>query len=131
MISTEAIQDIGNSPLAQNFANIWVEQYPDIDLVTETKFVSDRRFRADFAWGCSWLWGKNGKRRLLLPPGVLIDCHGGVHRVSAKFAKDNEKEAIALRLGFKYHRVYPETLEEKIGAIAQDIQQIITSRSHG
>lgn len=127
-ISPEALQDLGSSTLAQSFAGIWVERYPHLNLVTEAKFVKDRRFRADFAAGNNWLWSrpnKDGfcKRKLFLPPGVIIEANGGVHR--HKFESDAEREAIALSLGFRYHRVYWQTLELVVEAIAKDVEEVL------
>lgn len=119
-ISTEALQDISVSSLAQNFANIWLERYPDIDLKTEVKFVHNRRFRADFGFVPNIVWVK--KKAIAVSPGILIECDGGVHAI--KFKKDNEKEAIALQLGFTYFRVTEETLELKLWAIAAAIKSM-------
>lgn len=119
-ISTEALQDLQVSKLAQNFANIWVEKYPDLDLQTEVKFVHNRRFRADFGYVPNIVWVK--KKPIATAPGILIECDGGVHAI--KFKSDSEKEAIALQLGFTYFRLTEETLELKLDAIASAIRSL-------
>jgi hypothetical protein len=124
MISIEAIQDMQSSTLAQSFASLWIDEYPTLDLMTECPFVPGRRYRADFAWGKEILFHR-GKPKLLLPPAILIECDGGVHR--AKWDEDKEKEDEAFRLGFKLHRltearVFPSS--PWLAEIASDIQAI-------
>lgn len=119
-ISTEALQDLSVSTLAQNFANIWLERYPDIDLQTEVKFVHNRRYRADFGFVPNIVWIKG--KPVANAPGVLIEVDGGIHAI--KFKQDNQKEAIALQLGFTYFRLTEETLEFKLGAIATAIKSL-------
>jgi hypothetical protein len=105
-----AIADMSKSVLEQDFANIWVEMYPDLNLITQAPIAWSGRtiarrgkLRADFAWD-------NGKpfigckpHLFIAPPTVLIECDGGVHRI--KFDEDRHKEDIAYKLGFKLHRL--------------------------
>ena len=119
-ISCQALRDLSVSTLAQNFASIWVEKYPHLDLETEVKFVPHRRFRADFGFVPNIVFIKG--KAVATAPGILIECDGGVH--SIKFQKDNEKEAIALQLGFQYFRLTEETLELKLDVIAEAIKNL-------
>jgi hypothetical protein len=109
-IHSLAIADMQKSSLEQDFANIWLEMYPDISLMTQVPFawsgrttIRKGKLRADFAWD-------NGKpfigckpHLFLAPPGVLIECDGGVHRI--KFDEDRQKEDIAYKMGFKLFRL--------------------------
>lgn len=123
-ISKEALQEMG-SQLEQSFASLWVERYPEIDLLTQVPFafspqgkVRASKLRADFAAGPNIQFVKS-KPFMLLPPGVIIEIDGGVHR--HKWDEDVQKEAVARELGFKFHRVYEETMHLVIDAIALDI----------
>lgn len=123
-ISQEALQEMG-SVLEQNFASLWVERYPEIDLFTQVPFafsprskVRASKLRADFATGPNIQFVKS-KPFMLLPPGVIIEIDGGVHR--HKWDADVQKETVARELGFKFHRVYEATMELILEAIALDI----------
>lgn len=123
-ISQEALQEMG-SRLEQSFASLWVERYPEIDLFTQVPFafsprskVKASKLRADFAVGSNIQFLRS-KPFMLLPPGVIIEIDGGVHRY--KWDADVEKEATARKLGFKFHRVYEATMELMLEAIATDI----------
>jgi hypothetical protein len=67
------------------------------------------RYRADFAYGRNILFHRQ-KLKLLLPPAVLIDVHGSVHRI--KFDEDEEKAIAAKELGFVFHRLSKGMLSE-------------------
>jgi hypothetical protein len=121
-ITLEALQDMSSSVLEQQFAVLWTKLYPDIPLMTQVPFAPGRRFRADFAFGSNILFHRQ-KPKLLLPPGVLIDIHGGVHRL--KFDKDEEKAIAARELGFKFHRLSQGMLKEVfLSDIARDIKEL-------
>lgn len=124
-ISTQALKEMMGSRLEQSFAAMWVERYPHLDLFTQAPFAfSPRRkvraskLRADFAVGPNIQFVKS-KPFMLLPPGVIIEIDGSVHRY--KWTEDVQKEAVARELGFKFHRVYEETMELVLEAIALDI----------
>lgn len=123
-ISREALQEMG-SRLEQSFATMWVERYPEIDLLTQVPFafsprgkVRASKLRADFAVGPNIQFVRS-KPFMLLPPGVIIEIDGSVHRY--KWTEDVQKETVARELGFKFHRVYEETMELMMDAIALDI----------
>lgn len=121
-ISLLALEDMSSSVLEQNFAVLWTKIYPEIPLMTQVPFVPGRRFRADFAYGKNILFYQ-GKPKLLQPPGVLIDIHGGVHRI--KFDRDEEKAIIARQLGFKFHRLSENMLTELfLSDIGNSIKEI-------
>jgi hypothetical protein len=118
-ITEEAWQDMSQSRLEQTFATLWLELYPEIPLLTQCPFCPGRRFRADFGYGKVSF--SKGKPHLLLPPGVLIDIHGGVHRL--KFDKDEEKAIAARELGFKFHRLSENMITKVfLDDIANDIK---------
>lgn len=119
LISELAYQDMAQSRLEESFAGLWADWYPSLDLMTQCPFVPNRKFRVDFAYGQN-IQFQGKKPKLLLPPGVLIDIHGGVHCI--KFEKDEEKAIAAVKLGFKFHRLSEGMLcREFLDAIAQDI----------
>ena len=102
------------SQLEEQFAMLWVDMFPDLDLFTEYRF-SDRRFRFDFACPHS---------------KVAIELQGGVwgqggHSTGTGITSDYEKFNLAQSLGWQvylltcdsYHQ--PETLR----MIAQAIRQ--------
>jgi hypothetical protein len=121
-ISLEALKDMSSSVLEQSFAALWTSLYPDIPLMTQTPFVPGRRYRADFAYGHNILFYRQ-KPKLLLPPAVLVDVHGGVHRI--KFDLDEEKAIAARELGFKYYRLSEKMLTETfLSDIANDIKNL-------
>lgn len=122
------------SSLEQSFAALWVERYPEINLFTQVPFafsprgkVRASKLRADFAAGNNIQYVK-GKPFLLLPPAVLIEVDGGVHR--HKWDNDVQKEAVARGLGFKFHRVYEETMHLVIDVIASDIRNLNPQNEH-
>lgn len=131
-IHPKAIEDMSKSLLAQDFAEIWVEMYPTIDLMTEVPFafsgrtlVRKGKLRADFAWDNKKPFIGCKPHLFLAPPGVLIECDGGVHRL--KFDEDRQKEDIAYKMGFKLHRltrdrVFPDS--PWIRDIARDIEEL-------
>ena len=109
-IHPKALKDMEKSVLEQTFAEIWVEMYPDIPLMTQVPFAwSDRtvvrrgKLRADFAWDDGRPFIGCKEHPFLAPPGVLIECDGGVHKI--KFEEDRHKEDVAYKLGFKLHRL--------------------------
>lgn len=123
-ISREALAEMG-SRLEQSFASLWVERYPGLDLFTQVPFafsprgkVRASKLRADFATGPNIQFVKS-KPFMLLPPGVVIEIDGSVHKY--KWTEDVEKETVARELGFKFHRVYEETMHLVMDAIAADI----------
>lgn len=123
-ISKEALQEMG-SKLEQSFATLWIERYPEIDLFTQVPFafsprskVRASKLRADFATGPNIQFVKS-KPFMLLPPGVIIEIDGNVHKY--KWTEDVQKETVARELGFKFHRVYEQTMELMLDAIALDI----------
>ena len=127
MITTQALTEMG-STLEQSFAALWIERYPELDLFTQVPFafsprgkVRASKLRADFAAGSNIQYVKS-KPFLLLPPAVLIEVDGGVHR--HKWDADVQKETVARELGFKFHRVYEETMGLVMEAIAHDIQNL-------
>lgn len=127
LITTQALQEM-ESLLEQSFAALWIERYPHLDLFTQVPFafsprgkVRASKLRADFAAGSNIQYVRS-KPFLLLPPGVLIEIDGGVHLY--KWTEDVQKETVARELGFKFHRVYEETMELVIEAIATDIQNL-------
>jgi hypothetical protein len=121
-ISLKALKNMSSSVLEQNFAVLWTRLYPNIPLMTQAPFIPGRRYRADFAYGRNIVFYEE-KPQLLLPPAVLIDIHGGVHRI--KFDKDEEKAIAAKELGFKYHRLSKKMLTETfLSDIANDIQRL-------
>ncbi|HEY9598319.1 MAG TPA: hypothetical protein V6D33_11675 [Cyanophyceae cyanobacterium] len=126
-ISPQALAEMA-SRLEQSFASLWVERYPDLHLYTQVPFafsprgkVRASKLRADFAFGHNIEYAK-GKPFLLLPPGVLIEVDGGVHRY--KWDNDVQKEAVARELGFKFYRVYEATMHLMVDAIAADILEL-------
>lgn len=61
---------------------------------------------------------------MLLPPGVLIDIHGGVHRI--KFDQDEEKAIAAREAGFKFYRLSEKMITKVfLDDIAKDIRAMI------
>lgn len=126
-ISPQALAEMA-SRLEQSFASLWVERYPDLNLYTQVPFafsprgkVRASKLRADFAFGSNIQYVKS-KPFLLLPPGVLIEVDGGVHRY--KWDNDVQKEVVARELGFKFHRVYEQTMGMMLDAIAADILEL-------
>jgi hypothetical protein len=110
IIHPKALKDMEKSVLEQTFAEIWVEMYPDISLMTQVPFAwSDRtvvrrgKLRADFAWDDGRPFIGCKEHPFLAPPGVLIECDGGVHKI--KFEEDRHKEDVAYKLGFKLYRL--------------------------
>ena len=110
IIHPKALKDMEKSVLEQTFAEIWVEMYPDIPLMTQVPFAwSDRtvvrrgKLRADFAWDDGRPFIGCKEHPFLAPPGVLIECDGGVHKI--KFEEDRHKEDVAYKVGFKLHRL--------------------------
>lgn len=78
------------SNLEVQFAQVWVELYPDIDLHSEYKFHPARRFRLDFAH---------------LPSKTGIEINGGVwvkskHSSGVGIQRDYEKQLIAASIGW-------------------------------
>jgi hypothetical protein len=121
-ISLQALQDISSSVLEQSFASLWTRLYPDIPLMTHAPFIPGRRHHADFAYGRNILFHRR-KPKLLLPPAVLIEIHGGVHRI--KFDEDEKKAIAARELGFVFHRLSEGMLNEIfLSDIAKSIEAI-------
>ncbi len=132
IISPEALKDMEKSLLEQDFAEIWVEMYPDLQLMTKVPFAFSGRtvirrgkLWADFAWDDGRPFVMRDGHLFLAPPGVLVECDGGVHKI--KFTEDREKEDIAYTLGFKLHRLTRERVflgSPWIQDVAKDIQAI-------
>jgi hypothetical protein len=132
IIRPEALKDMEKSILEQEFAEIWVQMYPDIHLMTKVPIAfSGRTVRrrgklwADFAWDDGRPFVRRDGHLFLPPPGVIIECDGGVHRI--KFEEDRQKEDIAYELGFKLHRLTSDRIflnSPRIHDIAKDIQEI-------
>ena len=80
------------SHLEQQFADLWVSIYPDIDLHSEYRFSPPRRYRWDFAHPAS---------------KVAIDIQGGVwmaksgHSGGTGLVKDYEKLNLAASQGWR------------------------------
>lgn len=130
LIDPIAWNDIGENKLEESFASEWVKYYPDIHLMTQVPFAPSpfalkrkTYLRADFAYGTHIQFEGKRKRKpkMLLPPGILIECDGGVHKYT--WERDVDRESVARELGFSFHRVYWETLEAKIHEIAREINK--------
>ena len=80
------------SNLELEFASLWVEYFPDIDLHSEYPFAKPRRFRFDFAH---------------LPSKIAIEIQGGVfmpnsgHNNGASLVNEYEKLCLASYLGWR------------------------------
>ena len=79
------------SHLEQQFASTWLELYPDLDLHSEYRFCSPRRFRFDFA---------------NLDSKVAIEVQGGIfsqgrHSRGSGLVKEYEKMNLAAGLGWR------------------------------
>jgi hypothetical protein len=106
-----------NSHLEQKFSQIWTKLYPDIDLHSEFKFCSPRRFRFDFAH---------------IPSKTAIEIQGAIwtsgrHSRGSGLIKEYEKMNLAAFLGWKIFYLSTKTIEdlEIYGAIAQTIRATI------
>jgi hypothetical protein len=80
------------SNLELEFASLWVEYFPEIDLHSEYPFAKPRRFRFDFAH---------------LPSKIAIELQGGIfmpnarHNNGAALVKEYEKLCLASSLGWR------------------------------
>ena len=92
------------SELELEFASLWVEYYPDIDLYSEYRFASPRRFRFDFAH---------------LSSKTAIELQGGIfdpntrHINGAALVKEHEKLNLAALLGWRIFYVSTKTVREE------------------
>lgn len=81
-----------SSHLENQFADLWLYHYPDIDLVSEHRFASPRRYRWDFAH---------------LETKIGIDIQGGTwmrrsgHSGGTGVRKDCEKMCVAAANGWR------------------------------
>ena len=79
------------SHLEYEFADLWLDLYPGIDLHSQYKFLPDRRFQADFAH---------------LPSKTIIEIQGGTrqpgmgHSTGTGIQDDYEKQQLAAAAGW-------------------------------
>ena len=85
-IETYNINDM--SKLEDLFAQLWVEKYPNINLISQYKLIPNRQFLADFAY---------------LESKVAIEIQGGWikggHTTGRELLADCEKSVLAASLG--------------------------------
>lgn len=101
------------SKLEEDFAMLWVTDYPELDLRTEYQF-SDRNFRFDFA---------------SLDSKVAIELQGGIwqsvsgHNSGTGITTDYEKFNLAQSLGWQVYLLTADSyhLPEMLQMIAQAI----------
>jgi len=105
------------------FAQLWEEQYPDIDLVVQHPFAAPRLFRFDFAH---------------LPSKTAIEIQGGTnttfmgHSSISGRKQDGEKKMIAGTLGWFVCEVPTDEITlERMAAIKETIVAENCSIQHG
>lgn len=88
-----------------NFDTLWINLYPDIDLIEEYRFNPTRRFRADYAHPAS---------------KVLIEIQGGTwmrgkskHSSGVGINRDIEKAFLAAADGFLLFPLTPKMVDEQ------------------
>jgi len=92
-----------SSELEITFAEAWITYYPDIDLHSEYRFASPRRFRFDFAH---------------LPTKIAIELQGGIfnpntrHINGAALLKEHEKLNLAASLGWRIFYISTKTVND-------------------
>ena len=102
------------SELEREFADLWVELYPTIDLHHEHQFIPPRRFRFDFAH---------------LPTKTAIELQGGIwvksgHNTGTGLLRDYKKLNLATSMGWRVFMLAREMVnDEWLGSIAVAIQQ--------
>jgi hypothetical protein len=108
-----------NSHLEQQFADLWLSLYPDIDLHSEYRFSPPRRFRFDFAH---------------LPSRTAIELQGGIwsarsgHNTGTGLLRDYEKLNLAASQGWKVFMLAGEMITDQwLGAIASTIVRDISN----
>jgi hypothetical protein len=101
------------SHLEQQFADLWVSRYPDIDLHSEYRFSPPRRYRWDFCH---------------LESKVAIEIQGGVwmgksgHSGGTGLVKDYEKLCLAAASGWRVFLLAESMItDEYLGSIATAI----------
>ena len=108
------------SHLEQQFAELWVEVYPAIDLYSEYRFCPPRKYRFDFA-------------HLQARVAIEIDgghWTGGRHNTGSGFQKDCEKFNLAASRGWLVFRLTGEMITAKwLGIIAQTIAARLHTQS--
>jgi very-short-patch-repair endonuclease len=110
------------SELESTFAGLWVAYYPDIDLHSEYRFASPRRFRFDFAH---------------LPSKIAIELQGGIFSVNtrhingAALLKEHEKLNLAASLGWRVFYISTKTVEDEAiyEQIATAIRQSLSEKT--
>jgi hypothetical protein len=109
------------SDLEITFANLWITYYPEIDLHSEWRFATPRRFRFDFAH---------------LPSKVAIELQGGIftsntrHINGAALVKEHEKLNLAALYGWRLFYVSAKTVNDEniYRLIATAIQQSVAAK---
>jgi hypothetical protein len=101
------------SHLEQQFADLWLSLYPDIDLHSEYRFSPPRRYRWDFCH---------------LESKIAIEIQGGVwmgksgHSGGTGLVKDYEKLNLAASLGWRVFLLADSMITvEYLGSIASTI----------
>ncbi|AFY95480.1 hypothetical protein Cha6605_4561 [Chamaesiphon minutus PCC 6605] len=102
------------SHLEQQFADLWLSLYPDIDLHSEYRFIPPRRYRWDFCH---------------LKSKVAIEIQGGVwmqrsgHSGGTGLVKDYEKLCLAAALGWRVFLLADSMInDEYLKLIAEAIE---------
>lgn len=107
------------SHLENQFTQLWLYYFPEIDLFSEYKFSKKRKFRADFAHPQA---------------KVIIEIQGGIwqksgHSSGKGITRDAEKLNLATAEGWAVFFL-PESLitEEQLQAIAQTIKSRLSEK---
>lgn len=92
------------SKLENTFADLWIAYYPAIDLHSEYRFASPRRFRFDFACPLA---------------KVAIEINGGIwtdgrHSRGSGLATEYEKINLASSLGWRVFHLCTNTIEDEV-----------------
>ena len=91
------------SQLENTFADLWVAYYPEIDLHSEYRFASPRRFRFDFA--CP-----SAKVAIEVNGGTWIE---GRHSRGSGLVDEYEKINLASSLGWRVFHLCTNTIEDE------------------
>lgn len=102
------------SQLELDFAQLWVDTFPEIDLYTEHQFDPSRKFRFDF---CS----KVAKVAIELQGGIWVE---GGHSTGSGISRDYEKMNLAQSQGWQVFLLTADNYHDlgQLAAIARCVE---------